>query len=214
MTFDVLSDHEPAGPQTYAYKPSLLGAPWEFRLTDEGFGWQKGRLSGRIPYRDIHRVRLSYRPVTLQTHRFIAEIWSAGMPRIVISSSSWRSLVEQERFDGPYSGFIRDLHRRILEAGAKPSFEAGSPRFLYWPGIVMFGLIALGLAALTVRALQEGSLAAAALIGGLLGLFLWQTGSFFQRNYPGSYDPEAIPERVLPRSERTQVRTTSTEHRA
>lgn len=196
---DALGDCDPEQP-AYAYKPSLIGAPWEFRLLKDGLAWQKGRVSDRIAYRDIRRVRLSYRPVTLQTHRFIAEIWSAGSPRLVISSSSWRSLVEQERFDGPYSGFIEELHRRIVAAGAKPSFESGSPPFLYWPGVVIFGLVALALAALFARALYEGAFVAAALIGGFLALFLWQTGSFFQRNYPGSYSPEAIPERVLPRA--------------
>ena len=55
------------GDLSYAYKPSLLGAPWEFRLTADALEWSIGRHQGRTPYDRIARVRLSFRPVTMQT---------------------------------------------------------------------------------------------------------------------------------------------------
>jgi hypothetical protein len=42
----------------FTYRPSLLGAPWTFRLTQAGLAWEAGRKSGLVPYRDIRRVRL------------------------------------------------------------------------------------------------------------------------------------------------------------
>src|SRR5687767_6583742 len=45
---------------TYAYKPSLMGAPWEFSLTVEGLAWQLGRRSGLIRYDQVRRVRLAF----------------------------------------------------------------------------------------------------------------------------------------------------------
>src|SRR5262249_26003344 len=64
-----------------AYKPSLMGASWEFRLRPDALEWHAGGRGGRIPYGTITRVRLSFRPVTMQTRRFVTEIWSPGAAR-------------------------------------------------------------------------------------------------------------------------------------
>jgi hypothetical protein len=189
---------EPDAP-AYAYKPSLMGAPWEFRLAPDALEWRIGRHQGRTPYTRIARVRLSFRPVTMQTRRFVTEIWPADGPRLVIASSSWKSIVEQEGRDQAYGAFIRELHRRIAASGARVTFEAGSPPILYWLGLAVFVIVTLGLAVLTVRALQSGAWAAAAIIGGMLCLFVWQSGNYFRRNRPGSYRPEALPEQLVPR---------------
>jgi hypothetical protein len=189
---------EPDAP-AYAYKPSLMGAPWEFRLAPDALEWRIGRHQGRTPYTRIARVRLSFRPVTMQTRRFVTEIWPADGPRLVVASSSWKSIVEQEGRDQAYGAFIRELHRRIAASGARVTFEAGSPPILYWLGLAVFVIVTLGLAVLTVRALQSGAWAAAAIIGGMLCLFVWQSGNYFRRNRPGSYRPEALPEQLVPR---------------
>jgi hypothetical protein len=189
---------EPDAP-AYAYKPSLMGAPWEFRLAPDALEWRIGRHQGRTPYTRIARVRLSFRPVTMQTRRFVTEIWPVDGPRLVIASSSWKSIVEQEGRDQAYGAFIRELHRRIAASGARVTFEAGSPPILYWLGLAVFVIVTLGLAVLTVRALQSGAWAAAAIIGGMLCLFVWQSGNYFRRNSPGSYRPEALPEQLVPR---------------
>ena len=38
-------------PFAYAYRPSLLGAAWEFRLAGDGIDWAAGRKGGHIPFR-------------------------------------------------------------------------------------------------------------------------------------------------------------------
>jgi hypothetical protein len=190
------TDH---GSPVYAYKPSLMGAPWEFRLAPDALEWQIGRYRGRTPYVRIARVRLSFRPVTMQTRRFVTEIWPVDGPRLSIASSSWRSLFEQEGRDQAYGAFIRELHRRIAASGSRAAFETGSPPIRYWLGLAVFVIVTLGLAMLTVRALQSGAWAAAAMIGGMLCLFVWQSGNYFRRNRPGSYRPEALPEQLVPR---------------
>jgi hypothetical protein len=189
---------EPDAP-AYAYKPSLMGAPWEFRLAPDAIEWQIGRYQGRTAYARIARVRLSFRPVTMQTRRFVTEIWPIDGPRLSIASSSWKSIVEQEGREQAYGAFIRELHRRILASGARATFEAGSPAILYWLGLAVFVIVSLGLAALTVRALQSGAWSAAAIIGGMLCLFVWQSGNYFRRNRPGSYRPQTLPEHLVPR---------------
>jgi hypothetical protein len=182
----------------YSFKPSLMGGAWEFRLEPDALVWRAGFRQGRVPYGRIKRVRLSYRPVTMQSRRFVTEIWHGDGPRLLIASSSWRSLVEQEAQDRPYGAFIRDLHRRLAAAGSTAAFETGSSAWLYWPGLALFAGVALALAVLTVRALQVGAYAGAALVGSFLLIFLWQCGRYFRRNRPGRYRPDAVPQDLVP----------------
>jgi hypothetical protein len=183
----------------YAYRPSLLGAPWEFRLTGNGIDWTAGSKSGHLAFRDIRRVRLSYKPASMQSHRFKTEIWAVGAPRLEILSSSWKSLVEQERLDQPYSAFILELHRRIALAAPPAHFEHGGTPITYWPGLVVFVGVSLGLAALVARAMQASAWGGAVFIAAFLILFIWQGGNFFRRNRPGVYHPEAPPAELIPR---------------
>jgi hypothetical protein len=188
-----------SGDPVYAYKPALIGAPWELRLKPDGLAWRVGRHSGTVGYRGIRRVRLSFRPVTLQSQRFLAEIWSADGPKIQIASSSWRSLTEQERQDAAYVAFITELHRRLAAAGTTAMFSIGMPAVLYGIGVVVFTAATLAFVGLTVRALQLGETAAAAVVGAFFLLFAWQVGRYFLRNRPATYRPEALPPAVLPR---------------
>ncbi|MEA2928479.1 MAG: hypothetical protein QOG38_907 [Hyphomicrobiales bacterium] len=182
----------------YAYKASLLGAPFEFRLAADALEWRKGRHEGRTPYDRIHRVRLSFRPATMQSYRFLAEIWPANGPKLQIASTSWRSMMDQERLDAAYTAFLTELNRRIGAAGGTPLLQTGSPPLLYWLGLLIFIGVSLGLAALIVRALQLQTWSAAAFVAAFMALFLWQAGGFFRRNRPGRYRAEAVPSQVLP----------------
>ena len=131
------SERASAGePVTYAYRPSLLGAAREFKLAGDGIDWAAGRKSGHIPFRTVRRLRMSYRPASMQSHRFMTELWADGAPKLEILSSSWKSMVEQERLDKPYAAFVAELHRRIALAAPPARFEQGSNPLLYWPGLI------------------------------------------------------------------------------
>jgi hypothetical protein len=186
------------GDLVYAYKPSLLGAPWEFRLTPDALEWQAGRRRGRVPYGRISRIRLSFRPVTMQTRRFVTEIWWPGGPRLSIASSSWRSPLEQVAQDRDYGAFVRALNARLAVAGADASFETGVPAILYWPGLVVFAGVTVALTVLAVRALAAGAATGAALVAAFFAFFIWQSGAYFRRNRPGRYRPEAPPPQLVP----------------
>src|SRR5436853_1421146 len=182
---------------TYAYKSSLMGAPFEFRLTLDSLEWRRGETKGHTAYRRIHRVRLGFRPMTMQNHRFLAEIWGDG-PKLMIASTSWKSLVEHQRLDAPYRAFVTELCRRIGAAGGQTVFQTGSPAIIYWLGLVVFVGASFALAGLIVRALQAEAWSGAAFIAAFMAFFLWQAGTFFRRNRPGLFAPDAIPESVLP----------------
>jgi hypothetical protein len=190
----------PPPEKTYSYRPSLLGAPHEFRLGEQGLSWNVGRRSGSVTWRDIDRVRLSFRPASMQSHRFLTEVWAARAPKLTIMSTSWKSMVVQERLDEGYTAFITELHRRLAQAQTRARFEQGTSPLQYWPGLVIFGGVAIALAFLTVRALQEHALGGGLFIAGFLALFLWRGGDFFRRNRPRLYRAEAPPAELLPKA--------------
>jgi hypothetical protein len=183
----------------YAYRPSLLGAPTEFRLTGDAIDWRSGSGSGHIPLRDVRLVRMSFKPATMQPYRFVTELWAEGAPRLEIVSSSWKNMVEQERLDARYAAFVTELHRRLALAAAPARFVQGKHPMLFWPGLAFFVLMALVMAATVSRALQTHNIGVAAFIAALMALFLWQGGNFFRRNKPGTYRPEALPPELMPK---------------
>jgi hypothetical protein len=183
----------------YSYRPSLLGAAWSFSLTGDGLAWEAGRKAGLVPYRHIRRIRMSFKPVSMQSQRYLTEVWADRAPKLEIVSSSWKSLVEQERLDKSYSVFVTELHRRIADAQAQTRFEQGSNPIIYWPGLGAFAGVGLGLAWLIVRALQADAKGGAAFIAAFMILFFWQGGNFFRRNRPGLYRPDAPPAELLPK---------------
>jgi hypothetical protein len=182
----------------YEFKPSLLGDAWQFRLGPDALEWRRGSRADRVPYREIVQVRLSFRPVTMQSYRFITEIWSRNGPKLQIISTSWKSMVEQQRLDADYSTFVIELHRRLAAAGSQATFVTGYAAPLYWAGLAVFVVTALALAGMTVRAVQLGTWAASALVAVFFAVFLWQVGNYFRRNRPINYRPEALPAALLP----------------
>lgn len=197
---DAAEAHEtpPADPE-YAYKPSVMGSACAFRVAPDEFHWEVGRHGGEVPYTDIRAIRLSFRPITLANYRFIAEIWVKGLPKLTVASTSWRSMVEQQRRDADYTTFLRKLHERIRANGAKPDLLVGLSPYLYWPGIVaMIGMF-VAMVVLIWRTVSAGVGGAAAFGFVFMALLAWQLGTFFYRNRPGHYRADALPPQVLPR---------------
>ncbi|MEW6450833.1 MAG: hypothetical protein AB1490_09310 [Pseudomonadota bacterium] len=201
MTSATADDNADDGPRdpTYIYKPALIGAHWQLSLTPEGLAYSVGRHSGVVRYDRIRRVRLAFRPVTMQTQRYLTEIWSPDAPKLQIASCSWRSIVEQERQDAAYSAFVTELHKRLAAVNSQALFQNGLPAILFGIGAVVYVVALLGFVALAFRAFQTGDKAASAFVLLFFVLFAWQVGTYFYRNKPGRYRPDALPEHLLPK---------------
>jgi len=92
----------------YAYKASLIGAAHQFELTEEGFSFRFSGRSGVWRYAEIAAIRLSYRPVSMQSRRFRADIHHSSGARIAILSTTWQTAALMAPQDRP------DLARNIL----------------------------------------------------------------------------------------------------
>ena len=84
-----------------------------------------------------------------------------------------------------------------------PAASPTAGRFAF-PALIAGNLI-LALGPWMVRLADVGPVASGFWRVGLampfLALFAWQLGTFFRRNRPGTYGPDALPPEVLPRQE-------------
>jgi hypothetical protein len=182
----------------YAYKASLIGAAHRFELTDEGLSWQIGGRSGVWPYAGISAIRLSYRPVSMQSRRFRADIESADHERIAVLSTSWQTAALMAPQDHDYHTFIIELHARMKQAASNATLAGGLRPRIYVVAVVLLILVAAAMAGLFIRAIATGEWAGALFLVGFAALFAWQIGGFVRRNRPRAYTFDDLPEALLP----------------
>jgi hypothetical protein len=187
-----------AAPISYAYKASLVGAAHRFELTGEGLSWRIAGKSGVWPYAAIAAVRLSYRPVSMQSRRFRADIDGADRGRIALLSTSWQTSVLISPQDHDYRVFVVALHRRMAEAGSNAALTGGLKPRLYIAALVLLALVAVAMTGLLIRAIMTGELAGILFLIGFAALFGWQVGGFIRRNRPQTYTFDHLPEALLP----------------
>jgi hypothetical protein len=190
--------NESASDARYAYKASLIGAAHQFELTDDGLAWRIAGKSGTWPYAAISAIRLSYRPVSMQSRRFRADIGNADRDRIVILSTSWQTAALMAPQDQNYRAFITRLHARMAEAGSKAALIGGLTRRTYTAALIVLMLVAIAMAGLFIRAIFTGEFAGALFLVGFAALFAWQIGGFIHRNMPRTYSFDDLPAVLLP----------------
>ena len=182
----------------YAYKASLIGSAHQFELTDQGLSWQVGSKSGVWRYADIAAIRLSYRPVSMQSRRFRADIELANRQRIAILSTSWQTVALMAPQDHDYRAFITQLHERLQQAGSRAALIGGVKSGVYAAGVALLALVAIAITGLLARAVATGAFGGALFLVGFAALFGWQIGGFVRRNRPRTYTFDALPGELLP----------------
>jgi hypothetical protein len=182
----------------YAFKASLIGAAHQFELTEEGLSWRIGGKSGVWRYADIATVGLSYRPVSMQSRRFRADIGNIDGGRMRILSTTWQTAALMAPQDNGYRAFITQLHRRMAQAGSKAALIGGLKPLVYAAAIVLLLLVGIAIAGLLVRAVATGEWAGGLFLIGFAALFAWQIGGFVRRNRPRAYTFDHLPETLLP----------------
>ncbi|MBA2398719.1 MAG: hypothetical protein H0V72_08460 [Bradyrhizobium sp.] len=189
---------EDAPEARYDYRASLIGSAHQFELTDAGLSWKIGGRSGVWPYADIASIRLTFRPMSMQSRRFRADIKSREGRRISILSTTWQTVTLMAPQDHGYRAFIAELHRRLAAAGSKAALIGGIAPATYAAALAMVTLLGIAMAGLLVRAFATGEWYGALFLVGFVALFTWQIGGFIRRNRPRTYDFDHLPDALLP----------------
>ncbi len=182
----------------YAFKPSLIGSAYRFELTDKGLSWHIAGRSGLWNYADIGLVRLSYRPVSMQAHRFRADIENQDGARLSILSTSWQTASLVTPQDRDYRAFIMELHARLAKAGSRAQLVGGLGSRVYAAAIFCVTLVAIAMAGLLALSITSSQWAGALFLIGFAALFAWQVGGFVTRNRPLVYSFGDLPKALLP----------------
>lgn len=182
----------------YAYKASLVGSAHRFELTETGLAFHVGRKSGVWPYADIDSVRLSYRPVSMQSRRFRADIRNASGERIAILSTTWQTVALMEPQDKNYRAFIVELHKRLAGVEGRIVLTGGLRPWIYNASLAVTALVAVAMVGLLARAVAVGEFGGILFIIGFAALFGWQIGGFILRNKPRNYTFAELPKELLP----------------
>ena len=173
----------------YVFKPSLVGGPSRFDLTEDGLSWQVRGRKGVWPLDKIAAIRLSYRPVSMQSRRFRADIEDTRGERITLFSTTWHTIALMSPQDDSYRAFVVELHRRLAVIRSKAVLVVG---------MAVVSVVGIAMAGLLIRALLTGQFTAALFLVGFAALFAWQIGGFMRRNRPRAYTFDALPQDLLP----------------
>jgi hypothetical protein len=182
----------------YVFKASLIGSAHRFALTADGIDWQVGGKAGLWRYADIAAVRLSYRPVSMQSRRFRCDIAHLNRQRIAVMSTTWQTVTLVTPQDDAYRGFVLELHRRLAAAGSSAELTGGVRPGVYALGIALLTLVAIAVTGLLARAIATAAWGGALFLLGFAALFGWQIGGFVRRNRPRRYGFGDVPRELLP----------------
>ena len=183
---------------SYAFRASLIGTAHRFELTEAGLSWRLAGRSGTWRYADISAVRLSFRPVWMQPHRFRADIGHKSGARLSIVSTSWQTAALMATQDNGYRDFIVALHQRMAAGGSTAELTGGLGRITYAAAVSLVTAVGLMLLGLFIRAIVIGEYAGALFFIGFAALFGWQIGGFVRRNRPATYSFDRLPPDLLP----------------
>lgn len=183
---------------SYAFRASLIGTAHRFELTEAGLSWRLAGRSGTWRYADISAVRLSFRPVWMQPHRFRADIGHKSGARLSIVSTSWQTAALMATQDNGYRDFIVALHQRMAAGGSTAELTGGLGRITYAAAVSLVTAVGLMLLGLFIRAIVIGEYAGALFFIGFAALFGWQIGGFVRRNRPATYSFDHLPPGLLP----------------
>src|ERR1700751_3019396 len=130
---------------SYAYRASLVGAAHRFELTDAGLTWHLAGRSGVWAYADIAAIRLSFRPVSMQAHRFRADIRHVDGGCITILSTSWQTAALMAPQDDAFRLFLREWHAPMHAAGSHAMVTGCRPQRLSIPALAVVSLLAISI---------------------------------------------------------------------
>lgn len=182
----------------YAFRPRPFAAETVLDLKEREIVATRAGRDAVFPLREVATIRLFYTPRGINFSGYRAKIYSRSGKTVSFEDRSHKSLIEQERLEGSYRDFVRDLCARAEKANPDVLLHAGR-------AVTMLALIGAVAAATTLlmgyflwRSLGAGSYGLALAIAVFTGYFALWSWAYVTRNRPQTFRSSAIPPDVLP----------------
>lgn len=142
-------------------------------------------------------LRLSYDPSRFQTNRFRCHLYNANGKCGMIQNDSYKGIAEFEDRSESYVTLVRALIPRIASLNPRCVFKAGTSNLNWWAhAIFLTGVFSLLFLVMIALYSAIGPLVIIKLI--IIAFFVPVAIRWFIRNKPKPFDPQRIPEKILP----------------
>lgn len=158
----------------------------------------EGRPDIPIPLAGIVRLRLSYDPSRFQTNRFRCHLYNANGKCGVIQNDSYRGMADFEDRSESYVALVRALIPRIASLSPRCTFRSGTSNLNWWvQAIFLLGVFSLLFLVMFALYTAIGPLVIVKLV--IIAFFVPVAIRWFLRNKPKAFDPQEIPDAMLPK---------------
>lgn len=182
----------------FAFRPRPFAAETVLDLKEREILASRAGRDTVFPLREIATIRLFYTPRGINFSGYRAKIYSRSGKTVSFEDRSYKGLIEQERLEGSYRDFVRDLCVRSERANPDVLLHAGRAVTM----LALIGTVATATVLLMgyfiTRALTNGSYGLALAIAVFTGYFALWSWAYVSRNRPQSFRAAAIPPGILP----------------
>ena len=181
----------------YTYRRSAFDEETTVTAGEQGLEIERAGAARTLPYAEVASVRLSYSPTRFDDSRYECRIQRRGGDGLLITSTSYKGFASFENRKAEYRDFVVLLHER-LGGWRGVRFLRGDLPLRYWLslGCGGGGLVLLAIFLFATGLMYVTGIALAKLV--LLLLMLPLGIRYARTNKPSTYDPAALPERLLP----------------
>jgi Flp pilus assembly protein TadB len=187
-------------PTLYRSRPHAFAGERTYTLTDDALAIEEdGKPRDGAFYDSISEIRLAYAPTRFARNRYRAQVVFRDGGMAELFNTHYAGVGDFPERNAEYSGFLTELHKRLAANGNNIRFTRGNSPAAYIGNwlltIFVFAMLALAFVLLVAWGLVWIAVVKIAII-----LFFIPTLiRYMARAKPGTYDPLAIPEDVLPR---------------
>jgi len=193
-------------PTVYRQRPHALAPDVEFEAGEDALTFEDSKgVTGRIPWGDVGRVRLTFDPARIRQTRHVADIFSRSGQRVRLTSTTFAGMGMYKSRNRAFVAFLETVHARLLARGRDVAYETGNGYAGYVPYLALW-LVFLG--ALVWGAFQMflgGQNLMAGVLGAMVVYFAFLAYDYARKNRPGSYNPAALPYDILPKPSENDI---------
>jgi len=174
-------------------------ATW--RLDGDRLIIQSERQDTRVPLSSVTEFRLAYDPTRVALDRYRCDLRLTDGRRLTLLNKFYVSFGEFETRNETYGAFVRALAAAVYRANPACRFRIGRGRWRYVSGIMAMTVTLLVLSYLL---LVTGGTAISWIVVAKLAILLVMVPfaiSYIRKNRPRPFDPQAVPETLLPPAE-------------